>query len=191
MARRERRDYVAEYRARKARAAAEGTTVFRRRNAEARRVGYSGYGELRRRRKSGDLTHADTAAQAARADGAYVTNMGGGRWTWATPDRGIQPLTAGDRARLAQTLTRASRVDSNATITADWYHPQSGRRGTAQAGGDYGVRVRRIWSGGDGDAALAAVEAELRNAVGSALPPGAIVTSLNLYLFPSAGRAAA
>lgn len=42
------RDYAAEYRARKARAARAGTTVYGRRDAQARARGWSGYPQYRK-----------------------------------------------------------------------------------------------------------------------------------------------
>lgn len=178
-----RRDYSAEYQRRKERLAAEGRTLYQQRNREAKRLGYDSLGDLRARRKGGDLTHADHANQAKKQGGRYVTNAGGGRWTFATDDHGREPLTAEDRARISATLNRAARANANVTITATWYDPTTGRRGTAQAGGDYGVRARRV--GTD-------FESELRASVGSALPRGAIVTSVNIYAFPAghAGEAA-
>lgn len=183
------RNYAAEYAARKARLAAEGRTLYRQRNAEARRRGYDSLADQRARRKAGDLTHADHAAQAKRAGGKYVDNLGGGRWTFATPTR-REGLSTLDRSRLNATLDRAWRARANLTITGTWRDPKSGRTGTAQAGGDYGVRARRIHTpGADG---LASIEGELRAAAGSALPPGAIITSLNIFAFPTEqGRSAA
>lgn len=189
MARRKRTaaENAATYQRRKARLASERTTLYRKRNAEAQRRGYASLSDQRARRKARDLTHADQAAQAKRAGGKYVTDVGGGRWTFATGTRddGLNIL---DRYRLQQTLDRAWRADANVTITATWRHP-NGRTGTAQAGGDYGVRVRRFHD--DGADAADSIDGELDNATGSEMPGGAHVTSLSLFFFPASGRAAA
>lgn len=188
MARRKRTpaENAAIYQRRKARAAAERTTVFKRRNAEAKRLGYDGLADQRRRRKSADLTHADHAHQAKRAGGKYVDNVGGGRWTFATKNRDPAGLTPLDRARLQATMDRAWRAAVNVTITATWR--KDSRTGTAQAGGSYGVRVRRIHN--EGADALDSIENELQNSTDSEMPAGAHITSLSLFFFPAISRAA-
>lgn len=177
-----RRDYAAEYQARKARFAAARTTLYKQRNAEARRRGYDSLADQRARRKAGDLTHVDHAASAKREGGRYVSNIGNGRWTWTMPHR-EEGLSREDKARLSQTMDRAWRADVNLTATATWRDESTGRTGTAQAGAGYGVRVRRIHNlGDDGETSI---ENELRNVSGkSALPPGAHLTSVSLFLFP-------
>jgi hypothetical protein len=180
------RNYAAEYAARKARLAAQATTLYQKRNAEARRLGYASLGDQRARRRAQDLTHADHAARAKREGGKYVADLGAGRWTFATPNR-PEGLTPVDRYRLQTTLDRAWRADANVTITARW---RSGKRtGTAQAGGSYGVRVRGFHDLG-ADAADD-IESELGDATGSELPGGATITGLSLFFFPAEGRAAA
>ena len=56
------RDYRAEYAARKARAAESGTTVYRQRDREARKLGYDGYQQRREARRTGQgITPVDRA----------------------------------------------------------------------------------------------------------------------------------
>ena len=180
------RDYRAEYAARKAKAAAAGETVFTRRQAEARRLGYSGLAELRARRRAGELTHADQAARAKREGGKYVDNLGGGRWTFTTGKR-PDGLTDQDRARLQQTLDRAHRADANVTITATYQLP-NGRTGTAQAGGSYGVRVQNFHD--EGADAFDSISDELGDSYAGESMSGATITGLSLFFFGAETRAA-
>lgn len=186
MAKRTRAENAAIYQRRKARLAEQGTTLFQKRNAEAQRLGYDSLADQRARRKGGELTHADQAVHAKREGGKYVDNIGRGRWTFKTPTRtdGLDPT---DRARIQQTLDRAWRADSNATITATWR--LGNRTGTAQAGGSYGSRVRRFHN--EGADATDSIENELQNATDSELPAGATITSLALFFFPAERRLAA
>jgi hypothetical protein len=183
-----RRDYAAEYQARKARLVAQGRTLYQKRNEEAKRLGYASLGDQRARRRGGDLTHADHAAHAKREGGRSVTNLGRGRWTFTTGNRpdGLEPI---DLARLQATLDRAWRADVNVTITATWRARRTRRTGTAQAGGSYGVRVRGFHD--QGATAIDSIEAELGAVGESELPGGATITSLSLYFFPAERREAA
>lgn len=178
----------AAYARRKAKAEAEGTTFFKKRNAAAQRLGYDSLKDQTDRRKARNLTHADQAVHAKREGGKYVDNLGSGRWTFATENRDPDALTLGDRARLQATLDRAWRADSNVTIDAKWRHP-NGRTGQAQAGGSYGIRVRGFHD--EGADALRSIERELASAYGDLSFPPMFVTSLNLFMFPSSQRAAA
>lgn len=182
------RDTKAEYQARKARLAAQGETLYQRRNTAAQRAGYKSLADQTARRRSGDLTHIDQAIHAKAEGGKYVDNLGGGRWTFTTPKRDSGPDLV-DRARLDATMNRAHNADANVTITVTWRHPTSGRTGTAKAGGSYGVKVRRIHAK-DGDG-LESIENELQNVTDSEMPAGAIITSVSLFFFPSAQRKAA
>lgn len=181
------RDTKAEYQARKARLAEQGTTLAKQRGAVAKSLGYAGLGDQRARRRAGNLTHADVAVHAKREGGKYVENLRGGRWTFAVTDR-ENGLDAIDRARLNQTMDRAYRADANVTITANWRHP-NGRTGTAQAGGSYGVAVRGFHD--EGTDAADSIEDELGAASGSELPGGAIITGLSLFFYPAAKRSEA
>lgn len=182
------RDTKAEYAARKAKLAAQGTTLAKQRRAEAQRRGYANTKEQERRRKVGALTHADQAEHAKRQGGGNVDNLGGGRWTFTTPFR-REGLTEIERFRLSRTMDRANRADVNVTITATW-RSANGRTGTAQAGGSYGIRVRGFHN--EGDDGLTSIENQLFSTVGgSELPDTATITSLSLFFFPAEQRRAA
>jgi len=164
------RDTRAEYAARKARLAAEGTTLAKQRGQRARALGYTGLAEQRARRRAGDLAPLDAAAR--RTD-RRVTNIGGDRWTWHG-----DPRRAADRASLDATLRRAHRADTEmrVSVTAEWRTPD-GRTGTATAGTHGGVNADRLTDVDD-------IADELGAVGTSDLPAGATITSLSLFVFP-------
>lgn len=194
------RDTKAEYARRKARLAGEGTTLFRRRQAAARALGYTGLRDQISSRARGELSFTDQARHAESPERGYITDIGGNRRTWVNPMRSLPDgLTAADKRSLHNVLRAAHRageperpepLEMRVTITAHWKHPD-GRAGTATAGGSYGSNVARYAGAGPEDT-WARVLSDLRAVGVSNLPPGAIVVQLSLFIFPiSEGREAA
>lgn len=168
------RDYKAERERRKARLAAEGTTLFKRRTAAAKRIGYKSLGDLRKRRAAGDLTPLDTARQAPIVG---VSDIGGDRFTFRADS--IDPMSRAELGRAVHQAQRAP-VEMRATISVDWNHP-SGRTGTAAAGGSSGIDVDRLARKGD---VLDSIEDELGLVGGSEMPPGAQIVAISVFFFP-------
>lgn len=185
------RDYRAEFARRKAKAASEGTTVFRKtqpkREAAAKRRGYDSEADQRRRRKAGDLSFSDQAQLARSPDRGYIVDLGGDRRTWATPRRSLPGgLTAGDKASLHRTLRAAARseLEMRATGTATWHRPTSyppPHRGSSTLGGGYGQDVAGL-VGADADDTYDRVVAALQGS--KPLPDGAVIVQLSFYIFP-------
>lgn len=187
------RDFRAEYRRRKAKAAAEGTTVFHKtqpkREAAARRRGYDSERDQRSRRKAGDLSFSDQAHLAGSPERGYVVDLGGDRRTWASPRRGLPAgLTRGDIASLHRTLEAAANhrdLEMRATATATWHrdpnlYPKP-HRGSATLGGGYGQNVAGL-VGADPDETLDRVIAALQGS--EPIPEGGVIVHLSFYIFP-------